>query len=708
MPKIKWMVLVLCHGMVSNTSANLWAQNFSASNRELQFSDSAHLKRYDLIRSLNQNTVNSALRRALANHATTEEKPLLKRKAFVAKRRIRALLLSPDGSRLAYLLREKKGDSLWIMEVASQKTTLLFTAKIKTLLQWSSDSQFVFFQVAKAIAYADIHSKQPSYFTALDQQQETHFRRVDPSHPHHVIVGRILHQRDYLLVRIAIDGVEEQLYRGAVEVQDFLLNKKGDLAFVKLGVEENQVLYEVEGSHHREIARFDFFDDAALLYWNEAQRKLLLRARFHRDLIGLWELTLPQKTLRLLHEDPDQTTDMELAYLDPQTHKPLMVKYKPQRKTRSIALDPSIKPHLDTIEKQLPGRNLYYSPRMESGFWLIRETGSTLPQTRYHLYQVATGSLIPILTDQYNKANEPSWNGLPPKIPFSFLAGDGFEIHGFVTLPPGQALESCPVVLNPHGGPFVRSRPTFSKTTHLLANRGYIVIQPNFRGSRGYGLKYIKESNRDFGDGVVQRDIIDSLYYLLSLGIGDPDRLAIFGHSFGGFSTLAALAFTPRLFKVGIAGAAPPDLANCVLFWPEDEDLGNGILRNFALKDNMVDVTDERDMARLRKKSPEAHADQIQRPLLMIAGKKDTQVSILDIRNFALNLEQRGTPISLFAAEDQGHNFNEPLPVQAYYYLIEKMLADHIGGRMEPIQNPKLIRYLRKHTKIDQHGFRPN
>src|SRR5690606_11914060 len=142
---------------------------------------------------------------------------------------------------------------------------------------------------------------------------------------------------------------------------------------------------------------------------------------------------------------------------------------------------------------------------------------------------------------------------LSRKIPLQYRAGDGLMIHGYVSLPKGRALRDTPLIALVHGGPVGRIDSNYADTTQLLVNRGYIVFEPNFRISTGYGMAYTAAANRDFGNGIVQQDILDGVDYLLSQGIGDAQQLAIVGASFGGFAVLTGFAYTPDKFKVGIA-----------------------------------------------------------------------------------------------------------------------------------------------------------
>ena len=137
------------------------------------------------------------------------------------------------------------------------------------------------------------------------------------------------------------------------------------------------------------------------------------------------------------------------------------------------------------------------------------------------------------------------------------------RLHGFLVLPPGVDPARAPLLTRVHGGPFNHDGPVFDADAQLLANRGFLVFEPNFRGSTGHGMAYKTAPRGDFGNGRVQRDIVEGTRHLLALGIGDPDRVGLMGASFGGYSTLLGLTFQPELFKVGIAVVPPRTWAGC-------------------------------------------------------------------------------------------------------------------------------------------------
>jgi dipeptidyl aminopeptidase/acylaminoacyl peptidase len=294
------------------------------------------------------------------------------------------------------------------------------------------------------------------------------------------------------------------------------------------------------------------------------------------------------------------------------------------------------------------------------------------------------------------------------KFPVQYRSRDGFLLQGYLSLPSGVNIKSAPLVTNVHGGPWSRVTAKYQRSTQLLTNRGYIVFEPNFRSSTGFGKTYLTSTKGEHGDGRIQRDIIDGVDYLIANDIGDKDRLAIVGHSFGAYSTLAGLAYTPDLFQVGFAGAPPHDIGRSAKYYYRFTKKNNQPFKEYFFKQLVVDWDNKALMAQHYKKSPAAHANKISKPLVMWAGKNDGRVFIADVKNYALTIEEMGKSVSLFIDPKAMHSPTSRLGLFAYQYLLEKTLADHIGGKLKainPTKDKKLWRFLNKNMALDHNNL---
>ena len=276
------------------------------------------------------------------------------------------------------------------------------------------------------------------------------------------------------------------------------------------------------------------------------------------------------------------------------------------------------------------------------------------------------------------------------------------RVHGFLLLPPGVDPALAPLVAHVHGGPINHFRPGYDGIAQMLANRGYVVFQSNFRGSTGHGREYMFASRGDYGNGRVQQDIVEGVRHLLAQGIGDPQRVGIVGHSFGGYSTLLGVTFAPELFKVGVAGAPPADFGWSMKWLVDAGDQGALPDRSLVatLRALSVDPADPATYARLHAQSPVANVGKLRSPVLLLAGGADRVVAIREVIHYAALLRRLGKPVSLYVEPGGGHSPIAPLPREAYAYLIEAMLHAHLGGAEPDAPGAELRAYLQKNMRL--------
>lgn len=266
---------------------------------------------------------------------------------------------------------------------------------------------------------------------------------------------------------------------------------------------------------------------------------------------------------------------------------------------------------------------------------------------------------------------------LAPMKPVTFTARDGMSITGYLTLPVGVPAKNLPLVMNPHGGPWYRDSWGFNPEVQWLANRGYAVLQVNFRGSTGFGTKYLNAGDRQFGTGAVQNDITDGAKWAVSQGIADPKRVAIMGWSFGGYATLCGLAFTPDVYACGVEGVGPSCvktlLSSIPAYWaPRRQRWLNRFGDVFA--DSTID----------QRISPLYHVDAIRAPLLIGHGANDPRVKLAESERILSALRAKGGDVTLVVYPDEGHGFGRSENNQDFYGRAEEFLAKHLGGRAEP------------------------
>jgi dipeptidyl aminopeptidase/acylaminoacyl peptidase len=261
--------------------------------------------------------------------------------------------------------------------------------------------------------------------------------------------------------------------------------------------------------------------------------------------------------------------------------------------------------------------------------------------------------------------------------PVRFPARDGLEIPAYLTIPNG-AVRPLPAVIFPHGGPWARDIWGFQNIVQFLANRGYAVLQPNFRGSTGFGKRFLNLGNREWGTGAMQHDLSDGVRWLVERGVADPASVGIMGGSYGGYATLAGVAFTPDLYAAAVSIVGPSSIPTLLESIPP---YWEPVKRTFNVR--VGDPQNAADLARMRAQSPLYAAASIRTPLLVVQGANDPRVKKAESDQIVRALRDLGHEVEYLVAADEGHGFASEESNQALFAKIEEFLAAHLGGRYQ-------------------------
>lgn len=286
---------------------------------------------------------------------------------------------------------------------------------------------------------------------------------------------------------------------------------------------------------------------------------------------------------------------------------------------------------------------------------------------RYHLFERGARKLTPLFASRPELEN---W-ALAPMEAVAFDARDGLRLHGYLTRPAG-ARAATPMVLLIHGGPWVRDSYGYSGVVQFLASRGYAVLQVNYRGSSGYGKAFLNAGNREWGAKMLD-DLVDAKRWAVRQGYADARRTAVMGASFGGYLTLAALAFAPEEFACGVDIVGQ---SNLLTFLGRIPRSAAAVL---ALYDQRVGNL-ERDQEMLRARSPYFHADRIVRPLLVGQGANDPRVPPAESEQIVDALRAQGKPVTYIVFPDEGHGFVKPANILRFMREVEGFLARRLAG----------------------------
>jgi dipeptidyl aminopeptidase/acylaminoacyl peptidase len=265
---------------------------------------------------------------------------------------------------------------------------------------------------------------------------------------------------------------------------------------------------------------------------------------------------------------------------------------------------------------------------------------------------------------------------LAPKKPVIIHSRNGLAMVSYLTTPPGVEAKNLPLVLSIHGGPWARDEGDFEPEVQFLANRGYAVLQVNYRGSTGFGVNFLNAGNSQWGRGT-QQDLFDAAQWAIDNGTADPKRIAAMGWSGGGFATLLALEMRPDLFVCGVDGSGPTDLATLFRSFP---NYWSNIMTRWRRRAGDFDHDD----ALNRQVSPLYHVDDIRAPLLIGQGQNDPRVTIANVDSMVAELRKEKRNVIYVVYPDEGHGFARPENNLDFYGRVEEFLAKYLGGRSQP------------------------
>ena len=370
---------------------------------------------------------------------------------------------------------------------------------------------------------------------------------------------------------------------------------------------------------------------------------------------------------RVVFEDPE--ADVTGAMLHPDTREPQVAVVVKDRAEYHV-LDPAVQADLDAVRALHAGDPSLVGRDEADTTWLIAFDNDATP-VRYYAYDRAsrTASVL------FDSRPEMLRYQLATMEPFAFTARDGLTVHGYVTFPPGGGRSGLPAVLDVHGGPTVRDEWGWNPEAQWLANRGYLCIQVNYRGSTGYGKAFVNAGDREWG-GKMHDDLIDAVRYVVEQGWADPDRTAIYGGSYGGYAALVGAAFTPDVFRCAVDIVGPSNLKTLLEsippYWaPMKADLYKRV------------GNPETDQEFLWSRSPLSRARDIRIPLLIAQGANDPRVKQAESEQIVAALAEAGIDYEYMLFPDEGHGFAKPENRLKFYAAAERFLAKYLGGRFE-------------------------
>ncbi|MCU1230550.1 MAG: tolB [Acidobacteria bacterium] len=612
--------------------------------------------------------------------------PLLPRETLFGNPERTSPRLSPDGKRLAWIAPDKKNVlQVWVKTIGTDDDKVVTADKKRGIRQyfWAEDN--------KTLLYMQDNDGDENFHVYGANLDDGTVRDFTPiQNVRAAVISSEPEMPDTLLVQMnARDKRLFDVYRLTLSTGALVLDTKNPGDVAGFAADRNMVVRGAQVTTPDGGSEIRLLQNGEWKSWLKApQTEILNLADFSPDgKSAVIISSLGRDTAALVSRDIETGAEKVLASSDeadaggvvqnPSTHAVQAVSFDPGRRTWTI-LDPSIKADWDALAKIAPGDfNIINRDRADQT-WLVSYSADVAP-AKFYSYDRATKK------GTFLFSARPKLDGvtLSPMQSVTIPSRDGLKLHSYLTLPAGLPSKNLPMVLFVHGGPWGRDTWGYSGNAQWLANRGYAVLQVNFRASTGFGKKFLNAGDRQWGLKM-HDDLIDAVNWAVKQGYADPKRVSIMGGSYGGYATLAGLTFTPEAFACGVDIVGPSNLKTLLASIPP---YWKPIRANFNAR--MGNPDDPKDAELVKNASPLFKADQIKRPLLIGQGANDPRVNVAEAEQIVSAIEKNNGSVTYVLYPDEGHGFARPENNIDFNARAEAFLANCLGGRFEPLAGEK-------------------
>jgi dipeptidyl aminopeptidase/acylaminoacyl peptidase len=607
---------------------------------------------------------------------------LIPLKAFFDNPKCLSAEISPDGKLLAFMAPADNRLNVWVCDAGAPLETarLITHEKLRAILNfyWSRDGRWIL------------------YTHDSNGNENFHVFRADPSQPDAPALD-LTHQDSSRADLIALPletpgqvlvawnkrdpryfdpyridlatGAATMLLENPGDVESWYADTHGRILAASAQLKNTNVEIRVrpdEKSPFRLLATYADDDQANIQGFGADGTFLYVTSALGADLIRLVKLDIGTGKESVI--DQDSEYDATGPVISDLTHKLMGVAYNKERLVYK-AFDPQFQKDLDTLAKVHDGDIQFVNCTADERKWIVLFNSPTDPGATY-LYDRDSGTARFILRPR--PWLDPA--ALATMQPVTIMSRDGLKLHGYLTLPKGIEPRDLPALLVVHGGPWLRNSWGYDAEAQFLANRGYAVLQINYRGSIGFGKKFVNAGDKEWG-GKMTDDMIDATEWLIHQGIADPKRFGIYGGSYGGYATLAALAFRPGVYACGIDYVGVANLLTFMNTMPTYWETSREILYKRVGNPNT-------DFELLHDHSPVFYADKIVAPLFVAQGYNDPRVNHNEAEQIVGAMQHNRKPVEYMVKMDEGHGFRNPENRLDFYGHMETFLAQYLGGKV--------------------------
>ena len=626
--------------------------------------------------------------------------PLIDRSLFFDDPDISGAQISPDGRFLAFLRPLNGTKNIWVKRTddSLEKAHPITTASDRPVLTyfWSRDSQYILFMrdvggnehfnvyaVNPSDAPAPIGTTPVARNLSHGKDANSEIVALPKAFPGKAYIGINDRDKDWQdLYSVDISTGERTLLRkNDMRATDWVFDVRGNLRLIGRTAESGDYeIIRLNKNGNKRIYRCTVVETCYPLQFHPDGKGVYLVSNHgaNVDLARLILLNVNDGREVVVEADPENRVDLADAVFSPRSDRLIATRYTDDHGSRWQWRDAGDRTDYELLRSLLPNRELALTPSDDEGVWIVDARADVEPGETYLLDRHTKKISL-----QYRSFEAIPRSSLATTAAITYPSSDGLPIPAYLTLPSGVEAKALPLIVMAHGGPWARDQWGYMSFTQFLANRGFAVLQPNFRGSTGYGKTFLNAGNRQWGDKM-QDDITWGVRHLVAQGIVDPRRVGIFGASYGGYAALAGVAFTPDLYAAAASWVGPSNLPMVV----DSLTAFAGPWRNMFYE-RIGDPRSGPGRAQLERQSPVRSALNIRAPLLAIQGANDPRVKQADTDRIVVALRDNGIPIEYLVAPDEGHvlgvglGFARPINNQAIFAKLEKFFAQYLGTRYQ-------------------------
>ena len=601
--------------------------------------------------------------------------PLIPMEDFFRNPEKSSFKISPNGNHIAYMKPWKTRMNMYVLDIKTNNETRLTSSEERGIygFAWLTDERIGYIK--------DDGGDENMHFYAVNidgsnERDLTPFENVQAriiddleDDPNYIIIG--LNKRNPQIhdpYRVNVnDGKMEMIAENPGNISGWMTDHNGKLrvAVTSDGVNTSLLYRDSESDNFEPILTTDFKVSVSPLFFTFDNKNMYVASNRGRDKTAIFEFNIDKAKEGELIFEHDPVDVSGLMYS--KKRKVLTGVSYTVKKSDMVFFDDWREDIQQKLESQLPGYEVGITSFSKDETKAIVVTYSDRCRGTYYYYDVIKNKL----TDLGKISPWLNEDHMAEMKPIEYKSRDGLTIHGYLTFPKGSDGKNLPVVVNPHGGPWARDSWGYRSEIQFLANRGFAVFQMNFRGSTGYGREFWEISFKEWGKSM-QDDITDGVNWLIDEGIADPDRIAIYGASYGGYATLAGLTFTPDLYACGVDYVGVSSLFTFMESIPPYWELYRNMLYEMV-------GHPEKDKDLLASSSPLLHIDKITVPLFIAQGANDPRVKKTESDQIVEALKSEGIEVPYMVKDNEGHGFYNQENQFDFYREMEKFLQKHIG-----------------------------